>query len=120
MAITPDTFKIRFPEFEDISNDRIQLFIEDSKLIMNESHWGDVYDLAQANLTAHFLSLANSASSGNTSVSGPVSSRSVDGTSITYTNDMPNSQLEMYFSSTVYGLKYITLLKTLGVAAASV
>lgn len=123
MAITPALFKVRFPEFDTVADDRIQLFLDDAALVMDAGVWGDVYDLGQSYLAAHYLALANKSAGGSSgSVSGPIASRSVDGVSVSYAGS-PSASTSAnagYYSTTSYGQRYMTLLKNLGVAASVV
>lgn len=117
-TVTPATFKTRFPEFDSVADARIQLFIDDSVVILNESFWGAKYDLGIYYLTAHYLTLAEKSESGGTSgTSGAISSRSVDGTSVTYASITPDDSSEGYYLSTTYGQRYIALRKKLSTGA---
>jgi hypothetical protein len=115
--ITPALFKIKFPEFMGESSARIQLFLDESLLILNEAFWGNKYDLGLYYLTAHFLSIAKQSNAGNTKSSGQVSSKSVDGASVSYNVAPLANQSESYFSSTIYGQRYISLRNKLGLVA---
>lgn len=122
MATTPALFKIRFPEFVAVDDDRIQLFLDDAADGMSAVIWGERFDTGQAYLAAHFLvngenSAAGGAGSGGKS--GPVASRSVDGTSVSYAQVSLTSGLknEAFYQSTIYGQRYLAILNTLGVAA---
>lgn len=121
--ITPTSFVIRFPEFTAISTARIQMFIDDAVVVLNEAFWGVKYDLGLSYLTAHELALAEKAAAaaiGSGAVSGPITSKSVDGVSVTYAAPSPISggiQGDSYLSLTGYGQKYLALRRTLGAAA---
>lgn len=119
MSVDPTTFKVRFPEFDSISDTRIQLFLDDAEIILNPTYWDTKLDLGQSYLTAHYLSLAiqSGASGGSTGASGPITARAVDGVSISYASAAPNDQSEAYYAQTIYGQRYIALRKTLGVLA---
>lgn len=120
MATTPALFKIRFPEFVAIDDDRIQLFLDDAADGMSAIIWGERFDTGQAYLAAHFLvNGENSAAGGGTGASGPVASRSVDGTSVSYAqvSSTDGSRNEGFYKSTIYGQRYLAILNTLGVSA---
>jgi len=120
MAITTILFKARFPEFDSVDDARIQLFLDDAALVMDVETWGDVYDLGQAYLAAHYLSLAGKSSAGSAgAISGPITSRTVDGVSVSYggTPSIASNQNANYYNLTQYGQRYMVLLKNLGVAA---
>lgn len=57
--VTPASFKARFPEFSSESDDRVQLFINDTTPFFNVARWDDLLDLGVSYLTAHNLALAN-------------------------------------------------------------
>lgn len=117
MSIDPASFKIRFPEFDSESDTRIQMFIDDSVVILNPAYWGEKYDLGLYYLTAHILTLANKTAAGSNTLSGPVSGRSVDGSSVSYATFTPGDESDQYYMSTAYGQRYLALRKTLGVPA---
>ena len=117
MSVTPATFKIRFPEYSSEADARIQLFIDDSVIVLNEVYWGDKYDLGISYYTAHLLALAIESAAGNAGFAGPVASKSVDGTSISFSSTGAADQADEFLSSTVYGQRYLALRKTIGVPA---
>ena len=117
MSITATNFKIRFPEFAAEVDARIELFIADAAIVINEVYWDTKYDLGLYYLTAHYISLANKSAAGGSGGSGAIASRSVEGVSVSYSNATPDDQSDAYYGSTSYGQRYLTLRKTLGVAA---
>ena len=117
MSITAAEFKIRFPEFVSETDERIELFIADSELILNESYWGIKYDIGLCYLTAHYLVLAKKSEAGSITAKGAVTSRTVDGSSVSYNQVMPTDVNESYYAYTTYGQRYLALRKTLGVPA---
>ena len=115
--ITTALFKTRFPEFTSISDARVQLFIDDAVVILNETNWSEKYDLGLYYLTAHYLVLGEKSSAGNSGSNGQIASKAVDGTSVSYNNPTLNGSDDSYFSSTSYGQRYLELRKSLGVPA---
>lgn len=115
--IDPATFKIRFPEFDSVLDARIQLFIDDAELILNEVYWGEKFDLGTSYYVAHELTRGTKTEAGSSLSSGLVASKAVDGVSISYTNKTPTADDEGYYASTSYGQKYLALRKNLGVPA---
>ncbi len=78
MASVAD-FQLRFPEFCDIDDDRVQLFLDDVALIMGTpSRWLSFYHTAQQYYAAHFLSVANHTESGDNGILAPVKKQEVD------------------------------------------
>ena len=117
---TATTFKARFPEFSSIDDSRIEIFIEDSLLVLNEATWGTIYSLAVCYLTAHYLALGQASSGGDDGTLAPVASQAVDGTSISFNSFSPTSEFSSFYNSTQYGQRFYTLIKSLGVMAATV
>lgn len=117
MAITVAEFRIRFPEFSNVTDypdARIQLFIDDASTIYmgsDETRWCNYYNIAQAYLAAHLLYTAEQASFGNASANvGPISSKSAGGVSVTKAVQVKlRSDGDEYFMTTQYGQRYITL-----------
>ena len=118
-SATYTTFIARFPEFADTavySFDRVSLFLSDAALTMgsNTDGWCGRYAEAQANLAAHFLTIATAQASGSTDPSaGVVSSVSADGVSISRAvGDISTmGQGAAYYNSTSYGQRYLQLLR---------
>lgn len=115
--IDPTSFKIRFPEFVSVDDSRIQLFIDDTENVLNPVYWGDKYNLGLYYYTAHLLTIANGSEAGSVTSKGPIASRAVDGTSVSYGNTASGSQADDFLASTIYGQRYLTLRKTLGIPA---
>jgi len=117
--ITIELFRLRFPEFEDdmdYIDERIELFISDTvdfHMGSDELRWGSVaiYNLAQANLVAHLLTLATKTEMGDSSSeSGPVLSKSAGGVSVSMANNYSSgSSLDILLSTTVYGQQFISI-----------
>ena len=127
MAITTSQFRTRFPEFDAICDNVIDMFITDAELFVQESYWGPKYDLGLYYLTAHFIAkqeqMKNSTpGAGSSQPSGAITSRAVDGVSVGYSNPFSSSSGSgknrlVEFESTVYGQRYIQLIRTLGIPA---
>jgi hypothetical protein len=115
MACNSTEFIARFPEFSNITPARIDVFIGDAKVILNTTTWGTVYELGVCYLTAHYLALSEDTLNGNVGNVGNVSSKGVDGTSVSYNTPSLSSIDQGYYLSTQYGQKFYTLLKSLGV-----
>jgi len=124
MAVTPASFKIRFPEFSSVDDSRIQLFLDDAIIMLNEAYWGDKYDLGINYFTAHKLALAIKAEaaggSGGSGSGGAISGKAVDGASVTYAVATPMDAKEAYYLSTSYGREYWNFLKSLPIPACSI
>ena len=116
MATTTALFKARFTEFASIADARIQLFLDDAELAMDEAIWDVYFDVGQSYLAAHYLALAEKSAVGSSvGTSGPVVGRTVDGVSISYGSGAPSpNQNAAYFQTTQYGQRYLVLMKNLG------
>ena len=117
---TPTAFKARFPEFSSIDDTRIQIFIDDALLVVNETTWGTLHSLAACYLSAHYLALSEDSLNGNSGSVGNVSSQGVDGTSISFNTYSPDNASQTYWLSTQYGQKFYSLIKSLGAMAFTV
>ena len=120
MSITTAEFKTRFPEFASVADDRIQLFIDDSVVILNEPFWDTKYDLGLHYLTAHYLVLGTKSEDGATTGSGPMTGKTVDGVSLSFGLATTDDGTDDYYNQTIYGQRYLSLRKSLGVASASI
>jgi hypothetical protein len=115
MAVTPTTFKTRFPEFSTETDPRIQIFIDDSEIFISESKFGTLFDLAVSYLTAHYLSVADKSSSGSSSSVGSVASKSVEGVSVSFNKMAAATQADDFYASTIYGQRYLELRSQIAV-----
>ena len=116
MACTVVELRLRFPEFADLTeypDPRIQLFLDDAAEDMgsDESRWCGKYDRGHCNLAAHYLSVGTGTEAGDTSAkSGPVSSKSAGGVSVTRAVVAKDrSDGDSYYSSTVYGMQFMII-----------
>lgn len=107
--ITPSAFKTRFPEFASESDDRVQMFLDDATIFVNERVWGTRCDLGVAYLAAHLLAINNRGSGG---ASGPVTSEKVGDLQRSYAAPTA-SNLDPTYASTTYGMEYVRIRKTI-------
>lgn len=117
---TATAFKARFPEFDSIDDSRIEIFIEDSLLVLNEATCGKIYSLAVCYLTAHYLALSEASSNGDSGSIAGIASQAVDGTSISFNTFSPTSESKAFYNSTQYGQRFYSLIRSLGVMASTV
>lgn len=123
MAVTPTTFKARYTEFASESDARIQVYIDDAELELNEGQWGDFYDRGLSALTAHLLAIANrnAASTGSgISLGGSLTSRSVGSVSVSFGSSASTGSAEDFYLSTAYGAEYWRLCKIVGMGIIAV
>jgi len=117
MAVTPTTFKARYTEFASETDARVQVYITDAELEMDEGRWGDLYDRGLSALTAHLLAIANrnAASSGTgISLGGALTSRTVGSVSVSFGSAPTSGSTEAYLLSTAYGAEYLRLVQIVG------
>lgn len=107
MASVAD-FQERFPEFCGVDDDRVQMFLNDTALLMNSADkWLDFYDVAQLYYTAHFLVVAETTESGDSGILAPVKHQEVDDVVIKNAiGDVDPTFDDLY--STSYGKRFIS------------
>lgn len=111
-------FKAYFPEFDSTADTQIQRALEIALLTSDEIILGNKYEVGLMYLTAHYVTL-NSGQFSGSSTSGKgnksVSSKSVDGVSISYGESGSNMEyVNGQLNSTSYGQVYQTLTFGLG------
>ena len=101
-------FQDRFPEFCEIDNGRVQLFLNDATLLMgSESRWLGFYDVAQAYYTAHLIVVAQATEAGDSGILAPVKHQEVDDVVIKNAiSDVSPTLDDLY--STSYGKRYVS------------
>jgi hypothetical protein len=120
MAITPAEFKLRFPEFDSVSDARIQIFIDDAELELDEDRWGDLYDKGLSYLTAHLLYIGEQTSGGQGEGGGPLSTKAVGDVSFSFGSYLTTDNKATVFNSTSYGQEYYRLMIMVGMGAVAV
>lgn len=109
--VTLDEFKIRFPEFKSLHQLRFDIFRMDSINMMgrHESRWLTFYNVAQANLIAHFLTINDAQAMGDSTPSGPVSRTDVDEVQVEYAVASTGALVgvDADLGSTSYGQAYL-------------
>jgi hypothetical protein len=106
MATVVD-FKIRFPEYDSEPDARIQLFLDDTALIMKSSaRWLSFYEPAHLYYTAHFLATALHTESGDSGIMAPSKQQEVDDVVIVSAiGDIEPTFDEL--NSTAYGKRFL-------------
>ena len=101
-------FQARFPEFSDVSDPRVQLFLDDAELNMKgPEKWLEFYDIAHAYYAAHFLVVAENTASGDSGILAPVKHQEVDDVVIKNAiGDIKPTADDLY--STSYGKRYVS------------
>lgn len=117
MAVSVADFRVRFPEFSDetdFPDSRISLFLGDATLLYMgsaEQVWCGKYDVAQAYLAAHLLTVGEGSAAGSSSaIAGPITSKSAGGVSVTRAvTAKTRSDNDDFLLSTIYGQQYINI-----------
>jgi hypothetical protein len=100
------SMKDRFPEFVDIPDARIQLFLDDAMLLMaNRERWLDFYEVALSYFAAHLLYVGGLSATGDGGVIGPLKRQEVDDVVIEQAVAGVKATAEDLLSST-YGKRY--------------
>lgn len=125
MSLTPAIgFLDRFPEFSEISESRIQLFLDDAVLEVSQSFFGQYYNKALCLYTAHVLALANVTTGQTGGALGniaPVASRTIGDTSVTFANSgQGGPKTSQWLESTPYGQELARLYKLFGAGGLTV
>lgn len=107
--ITYEQWTARFPEFLVIPKPRFEIFFGDSQIEMgkDEGRWLNVYDVAQANLIAHYITIAERSAKGESAPALPVRAKEVDEVSVEYGLSREQTNSFDALNSTVYGQSYI-------------
>lgn len=102
-------FSTRFPEFSDVDDARVTLFLDDAALLMSDpARWLDYYDMAHVYYAAHLLAAADSTESGDIGALAPVRKQVVDDVAVEQAvKDIEVSADDLY--STSYGKRYLQL-----------
>ncbi len=122
MALTPADFKVRFPEFGETDDSRIQFWLNDAQLEVGESAWGDLYEKGVMLLAAHFLSLdqINQDEDESGGITGNVTSRSVGDVSVSFAKSSSDSSSDDWYLQTNYGSEYLRLKKRVGMGIVAI
>lgn len=118
MAITPADFKVRYPEFDSIADDRINVFLGDAQLEVDENIWDTLYERGVFALAAHMLALGEKSSGGTSGSVGALNKRRIGDVELGFTVYTPDSSSEAYYNGTIYGQDYYRLLLRVGPSVA--
>lgn len=116
MSTTTD-FKTRFPEFTATDDARIQLFLNDSALVVSDK-WGALRDIGILYLSAHLLAVSQLTDSGSTSSPKNIVSKSVEGVSVSYSGGDTTESKYSFYDTTSYGKRYLSLMRQIGTGGA--
>jgi len=100
------SFNLRFPEFCDEDDKRVQLFLDDAALLMDSPNkWLDFYDVAHEYFAAHLLTVGTLSLSGDTGPTGPIRKQEVDDVTIEQAVADVHPNMDELLT-TVYGKRY--------------
>jgi len=102
-------FHLRFPEFNDMSYDRIQLFLDDALLYINTTFWGEKAEVGQFYLAAHLLSCGEATNEGQINGVSNLTSHSADGASVSFGSIVAKTVSDIFYQTTKYGQHYLML-----------
>lgn len=105
--MTPDSFKLRFPEFASEDDARVQAFIAEAMPHFDLERWGDFFESGIGYLVAHELSSAAKAAAGQNS--GFIASKKVGDVTIAYDNSTASMTAANPYLATPYGQRYSNL-----------
>lgn len=101
-------FQERFPEFCELSDSRVQMFLDDAALNMaGETKWLGFFDIAHAYYAAHYIVAASFTEGGDSGILAPIAHQEVDDVVIKSAvgNVQPTAE-DLY--STSYGKRYVS------------
>lgn len=116
-------FKIRYPEFTDVDDDRVDFFLAIAELYVDEDVWGDFYQEGLFAVTAHLLvqDLARSdPSTWGKYLTGKVSSRTIGDVAVTFKTGLSTGFAEDYWQTTSYGQYYWQIMPMVGMGIVAV
>ena len=120
MSTSLSQFRVRFPEFSAIDDSVVNFALNDAAALMDITKWGTRYDTGQAFLAAHYVALSSTDSgSGGVSV-GPVSQATTGSLSVSYAVTAAKDMSDAMYGSTVYGQRYLSLRKLVGLCGLTV
>lgn len=113
--VTLEQFRLRFPEFDDIADSRIQLALNDTAIYVSQTRFGDFYQQAYTHLAAVFLcgmiktGGRDGSGHGSDPSSLPVITQQAGSVLLTTAEPdwKPDSVFDKWLSLTVYGQRFL-------------
>ena len=120
MAITLVDFRAQFPEFDAISDARVQLYIDEATVCFDDAEWGIFLNYGLLYYVAFNVQLFAEQQS-NPSSSSPVSSVTDAALSLSFAITASDNSLDNFYLSNKYGQKYLEYrTKAIGVVLTAV
>lgn len=108
MALSTADFKLKYPEFDSVSDPSVQLCLDEAAIIVDLSVCPDLADLMQGSYAAHCVAKSSLNPSGIDDAPGPAQSKSVGAVSISYGIATGSVSVSNdWFRSTVYGQNFL-------------
>jgi len=120
--MTPTEFKLKYPQFAAVDDARVQLFLDDSALLLSEECWGDLYNKGIELLTAHELTLASVTDGAAISagISSNTTQKKAGDVSVGKDASLIAAENENPYLRTTYGQSYLYYLRIVGTTALTV
>lgn len=109
--MTPAEFKVRYPEFNTETDQRVQLFLDEAIPHLDEARWDDLYVQGLGLYVAHSLALANADVGVDV---GNDTNVKVGDVSISKDATIVKAQMENEFLRTTYGQRYARVARLVG------
>lgn len=107
-------FLIRYPEFKELDEKRIELFLSDAESELSEKRWGNMYQRGKYALTAHLLFLDNLRQKTQGQAVKAVTGERVGELSVNFaTSGITGTEADYQLSA--YGQEYLRLRKLVGI-----
>lgn len=111
MALTPELIKRRFPELSLVTDERVEVAILESTIIMGDdvNRWlgQEIYYMANSYLVAHLITVMEAQFMGDDSSLAPVKKTSVDHVEIEYAVSATPNFNDSELASTSYGKRFL-------------
>ena len=122
---TAAEFKIRYPEFVDVLDVRVEFFIDEAALEVSAPRWATWFTKGVSALAAHLLKISLTINDednedGSIDELAPVVSRAVGDVSITRGPYLSTDAGSDYWNLTPYGREYVRLRKLVGIGGVAV
>ncbi len=122
MSVTAASFRTNFPAFAsttDYPDAMINFWLDLGGRLLDQNRWGDLYDYGEQLFMAHNLSLERGVALGGTKqapgqVNGPQTAGAVDKVSYSRNPGLVMDPKNGHWNLTIYGLRYIQLVKMIG------
>jgi len=123
MAVTSTSFRVAFPAFANpvkYPEPMVALWLDATVKLINAAKWGELADLGQQLMAAHYLALESQAVASATGSRMPgasvgiLSSKSAQGVSAGYDVSTASEKDAGHWNMTTYGTRYYRLARMMG------